>query len=73
MAVNSIELELEVDTIAPQRPTLLIWSVSNVTAALSAIKEPLLEHPIVTVIVVRAIIFPVKRVTVPIVTKLPIC
>ncbi len=73
IVVDSIELELEVDAVAPQRPALLMWSVSNVTAALSATKEPLLEHPVVTVMAVRATTFPVKRVAVPIVAELPIC
>ncbi len=67
------DIVLEVVAALPQRPALLIWSVSNVTAALSAMKEPLLEDPVVTVMAVRATTFPVKIVAVPMVAELPIC
>jgi len=66
-------LELGVGEAVPQRPALLIRSVSNVTAALSAMKEPLLEDPVVTVMAVRATTFPVNFVPVPMVAELPIC
>ncbi len=66
-------LELGVGAAVPQRPTLLIRLVSNVTAALSAMKEPLLEDPVVTVMAVRATTFPVNFVPVPMVAELPIC
>ena len=62
-----------VGAMRPQVPALLIWSVSNVTAALSAMNEPLLEDPVVTVMAVRAMTFPVNFVPVPMVAELPIC
>ncbi len=71
--VEDIDMVLEVVTGLPQRPALLMWSVSNVTAALSAMKEPLLDDPVVTVMAVRATRFPVKIVAVPMVAELPIC
>jgi len=72
VVVLGVEVVVVLGT-APQRPALLMWSVSNVTAALSAMKEPLLEDPVVTVMAVRATTFPVNTVPVPIVAELPIC
>jgi uncharacterized protein len=66
---TAVDVELVV-TGPEAQPTIVL--VSRVTAALSAINEPVLVTPVVTVMAVLARITPLKVVPVPKVAELPI-
>jgi hypothetical protein len=66
---TAVDVELVV-TGPEAQPTIVL--VSRVTAALSAINEPVLVTPVVTVMALLARITPLKVVPVPKVAELPI-